>query len=122
MNKEQFGRWGEDLAVSHLQAVGYELVVRNWQCEVGEIDLVMRQDEAWVFVEVKARRSERFGSAAEAITSAKQKRLLETGHAYLAEHDLDDVPCRIDVVAITVVAHDYSDPIVEVYENAVSEW
>jgi putative endonuclease len=102
--------------------MGYELVARNWRCEYGEIDLVMRHEDAWVFVEVKARRSEGFGTPQEAVTPAKQRHLLETAQFYLAQHDLEDVAWRVDVVAITVTGRDYSRPAVEVYQNAVSGW
>jgi len=122
MNKEEFGRWGEERAASHLEGLGYEVVARNWRSEHGELDLVTRQGDSWVFVEVKARRSDRFGTAEEAITPAKARHLLEAGQAYLAAHDLEGVAWRIDVVTVTVWGGDYSHPAVEVYPNAVSGW
>jgi putative endonuclease len=122
MNQEEFGRWGEDHAALHLQGLGYEVVARNWRSEYGELDLVTRQEGAWVFVEVKARRSDKFGTAEEAITPAKKRHLLEAAQAYLAEHELEGVTWRIDVVTITVWEGDYSHPVVEVYPNAVSGW
>jgi putative endonuclease len=122
MNAEEFGRWGEEVAAVHLEGMGYELVERNWRSEYGEIDLVTRHGDVWIFVEVKARRTGAFGTPEEAVTAAKQRRLLEAAQAYLAEHDLDEVAWRIDVVAITVAGRGTSRPIVEVYQNAVSEW
>lgn len=122
MNAEEFGRWGEEHAMLLLQSMGYEIVERNWRCEYGEVDLVARDEDAWAFVEVKARRGDRHGTPEEAITPAKQRRLLEVSQFYLAEHDLDDVEWRIDVVAITLPVGDDSRPIVNVYQNAVSNW
>ena len=122
MKAAEFGRWGEERAAAHLQSMGYEIVARNWRSEYGEIDLVARHDATWVFVEVKARRSDEYGKPEEAITPAKQRHLLETALAYLGEHDLDDVDWRVDVVAISVMRADYAAPQIEVYQNAVSEW
>lgn len=100
MSTTERGRRGEALAEQALRAHGYEIIERNWRCPVGEIDLVARDGEVIVFVEVKLRGSDAFGTPEEAVTEAKQTRLLQAGAAYLAEHGLDDVPCRIDVVAI----------------------
>jgi putative endonuclease len=122
MNADQFGHWGEDTAAAHLEGMGYEMVARNWRSEHGEIDLVTRHEGAWVFVEVKARRTQSYGTPEEAVTPAKQRRLLDGALAYLAEHDLNDVDWRVDVVAITVLEGDYDAPSIEVYQNAVSEW
>ena len=122
MNADEFGIWGEDYAALHLQGLGYELLERNWRCEYGEVDLVARQGDVWGCVEVKARRSREFGTPEEAVTPAKQRRLLETAQSYLAERGLDEVEWRIDVVAITVERGDYARPQVAVYQNAVSEW
>ena len=122
MNADEFGRWGEDTAAVYLGRADYEIVARNWRTEHGEIDLVTRHEGAWVFVEVKARRSGDYGTPEEAITPAKRQRLLESALSYLAEHDLDDVEWRIDVVAIIVLRGDYANPSIEVYQNAVTGW
>lgn len=122
MNADQFGVWGEDVAARHLEHAGYELVTRNWRCEHGELDLVTRHEDTWVFVEVKARRSRAYGSPEEAITPEKQRHLVDAARTYLAEHELADVAWRVDVVAVTVVGNDYANPAIEVYQNAVSEW
>jgi putative endonuclease len=88
------------VAARRLAALGYEIVARNWRCEAGEVDIVARDGETWVFVEVRTRRGRRFGTPEESITGAKQARLVQTASAYLAERGLDDVDWRIDVVAI----------------------
>ncbi len=100
MSTTERGRQGEEIAAYALKAHGYEIVERNWRCPAGEIDLVARDGEVVVFVEVKLRGSGAFGSPEEAVNEAKRARLLQAGAVYLAEHGLDDVPCRIDVVAI----------------------
>ena len=97
--RQALGRYGEDLAAQHLSTMGYELVERNWRCEAGEVDLVMRDGETLVFVEVRARRGEAMGSPEESITRAKQERLALLGESYVQTHDWPG-DWRIDVVAI----------------------
>jgi putative endonuclease len=112
------GRIGENLASRALKARGYEIIERNWRCDEGEIDIVARHREQWVFVEVKARRSQRYGLPEDAITAAKRKRLLRCGLIYVATHQLEDVTWRIDVVAIMLTSADEPKHI-QIYENAV---
>lgn len=100
MSTTERGRQGEEIAAYALKAHGYKIVERNWRCPAGEIDLVAWDGETIVFVEVKLRGGSAFGSPEEAVNEAKQARLLQAGAVYLAGHSLDDVPCRIDVVAI----------------------
>ncbi len=115
----QTGREGEQLAHAYLQVRGYEIIEHNWRCPAGEIDLVARDGVSWVFVEVKTRRSNKFGMPEEAITRAKQRRLLDCGLTYMAEHALDDAAWRIDVVSIMLGRG--SEPAqIQVYRNAVS--
>jgi putative endonuclease len=119
-NSTSLGRWGEDVAARHLTALGYEIVARNWRCEAGEVDIVARDGETWVFVEVRTRRGRRFGTPEESITGAKQARLIEVAGAYLAEHDLGDVDWRVDVVAIELGPDGLWR--VDVIKNAVTGW
>ena len=102
MSTTERGRRGEDLAVQALEAHGYVVIDRNWRCAAGEIDLVARDSETWVFVEVKSRQGEDFGAPEEAVTAAKQGRLLQASLAYLVGHGLGDVQWRIDVVALVL--------------------
>lgn len=100
MSSRESGQWGEDLAAQALERCGYLIVERNWRCQAGEIDLVARDGEAWVFVEVKLRSGRSYGAPEEAITERKQARLLRSAQLYLAENDLPDPAWRVDVVAI----------------------
>lgn len=99
----ELGRWGEDLAASHLRHQGYDVVDRNWRCEHGEIDLVVRRGPLVVFCEVKTRRSDAHGSPAEAVDRRKQVRIRRLAAAWLAAHDIRRVDVRFDVVAVTGV-------------------
>ena len=96
------GLWGETLAMQALETHGYEIIQRNWRVATGEIDIIAREAEMWVFVEVKTRSDTGFGTPEEALTDAKERRLYELGLLYLAEQELGDVAWRIDVVAITL--------------------
>jgi putative endonuclease len=96
------GRWGETLATQALESHGYEIIQRNWRAATGEIDIVAREDDMWVFVEVKTRSSTGFETPEEALTRAKQRKLYDLGLLYLAEHDIGDVGWRVDLVAITL--------------------
>jgi putative endonuclease len=79
---------------------GMRLLARNHRCRFGELDLVMHTESVLVFVEVRFRRSSRFGSPAETIDSRKQRRLIAAAGHYLQKHP-SSLPCRFDVVAIS---------------------
>ncbi len=98
--RRALGQFGEVFAEGLLRRRGYEIVERNWRCRQGEIDLVARQGGDWVFVEVRTRRGQECGTAAESVTPAKQRRLLQLAALFMQERDLQDVSWRIDVVAI----------------------
>ncbi|MCG7973031.1 MAG: YraN family protein, partial [Candidatus Thiodiazotropha taylori] len=89
----------EQLAVDYLSRRGLKLVTRNFRCKVGEIDLVMREKRTLVFVEVRYRQSDDYGSALESITPSKQRKLLAAANLYLQKNQIDQA-CRFDVVAI----------------------
>jgi putative endonuclease len=72
--KDAVGRFGEQLAVGHLETAGLEILARNWRCRQGELDIVARDGSQLVFVEVKTRSSRAFGSPAEAVDRAKSAR------------------------------------------------
>lgn len=98
--RRDLGAFGERLAAAHLEAKGYRIRARNFRCREGEIDIVAEDGDCLVFVEVRTRRGDAFGSPAESVTLAKERRLLTVARAYLQEHT--DVPPnqRIDVVAV----------------------
>ncbi|MEJ2747669.1 MAG: YraN family protein [Anaerolineae bacterium] len=97
--RKKLGQWGETVAVHHLEAKGYDIIERNWRCRQGEIDLVARAGQEWVFVEVKTRRGRDSGTPEEGLTPHKSRQLLALGELYLAAHELD-VDWRIDLVAV----------------------
>ena len=94
------GKIGEALAVEHFKAQGYEIRAQNYRTRSGEIDLIVQRGKRVVFVEVKTRRSSKFGAPQAAVTPAKQKQISKIALNYLQTHNLLDVPCQFDVVAI----------------------
>ena len=107
MNRRSSGKIGEDKAVEYLTRKGYAIVVRNYRFEHGEIDLVARDGEELVFVEVKSRHSMLFGNPEDAVSVHKRRQLRKTAEGYLFEHDIENVPCRFDVIAIQYSGDDY---------------
>jgi putative endonuclease len=94
------GKQGEELAVDALRAMGYAIVARRHRTRYGEIDIIAKDQDTLVFVEVKARRTDRFGSAAESVSAWKQRRIAAMALDYLNRTHRPDAPCRFDVVAI----------------------
>ena len=93
------GRAAEDLAARFLDAQGLHVVARNFRTKRGEIDLVARDGTMLVFVEVRFRRSESHGGAAESITAAKQARMVPAAQVFLLRQR-GDPPCRFDAILL----------------------
>jgi putative endonuclease len=95
-----FGKQGEAEAVRFLQRRGYRILDRNVRLWRGEIDLIAYDGDVLVFIEVKARRSLRFGGTSWAVDRRKQERLSRLAMQYLSRQRLPDCPCRFDLVLI----------------------
>jgi putative endonuclease len=93
------GQEGEALACRHLRAQGFRIVAHNWRCPFGELDLVARDGDTLVFVEVKCRSSPGYGGPEGALTPGKRRRLIAAAGAYLMREE-PDLPVRFDVIAI----------------------
>ena len=99
-------RW-EKQALEHLISRGLERITENFRCRMGEIDLVMRDRDCLVFVEVRYRRKNRFATAAGSVDSLKQSKLTRAAAAYLARHPQNcDIAVRFDVVAFDAAGGD----------------
>ena len=96
----RIGREGEDIAVAYLKREGYTVLDRNYRCLFGEVDIVAKDGDTIVFVEVKSRRSDRFGDPQMAVGVEKQKKLCRISMKYLEEHRLYPCNARFDVVAV----------------------
>jgi len=99
-NRRKWGKAGEDLAARFLEQSGLKILERNFRFERGEIDLIAREGEELVFIEVKARQSNTFGAPEDAVTEKKQEQIHNVAEGYLFKNEIDDCPCRFDIVAI----------------------
>ncbi len=99
--RKEAGDRGEALALRHLEAAGLKLLQRNYRCNSGEIDLIMRDGAVLVLVEVRYRRDSRFGGAAASVGTHKQQRLLRAAQHLLQTHrTYRQQRARFDLVAI----------------------
>ena len=94
------GAWGEDLAAEYLEGKGYRITARGWRCRFGELDIVAEGGGFLCFVEVKLRRSDRYGGGAEYVDWRKQRKLRLTAELYLQAYPTDLQP-RFDVIEVS---------------------
>lgn len=102
MTRKQLGAIGEAIAIRHLIENNYSVVETNWHCQRGEIDIVAKDDNIWVFCEVKTRKSRNTETAFASITQSKREKLVATVHHYLHQNELHNVIWRIDAIAIAI--------------------
>jgi putative endonuclease len=114
--RQLLGITGENIAARELASRGYAILERRYRTEYGEIDIVAQDGDTIVFVEVRAKATPEFGTAAESITEPKKRRVRRMAADYLTRHDVGNRPCRFDVVAIDNALGEA--PEVTVYEAA----
>ncbi len=111
------GKIGETAAADFLRTHGYQVIEMNWHTRAGEIDLVARQGDQWVFVEVKTRRTPH-AAPLEAITQRKRERMIRAAYAYAIIHNLAEDSWRIDAIAVTLDGKDA--PILEHIQDVLT--
>ena len=95
------GKNYEKIAQKHLEKAGLKTICSNFNCKMGEVDLIMQDKEELAFIEVKYRSSSHYGGSLYAVTQSKQKRIIKAAKAYLKKQGASDkIACRFDVVAI----------------------
>ncbi|HOK42196.1 MAG TPA: YraN family protein [Thermoclostridium caenicola] len=105
MNNRELGRIGEEAAVRHILSQGMKLLARNYRFgRMGEIDIIAQDGDTLCFIEVKARRGDRYGTPAEAVLPGKRKTIIKVAQAYTARYGIHDMPLRFDVVEIYMAA------------------
>lgn len=109
------GKEGERLAERFLEKKGYKLLERNYRCSAGELDLVVLDRRVIVFVEVKTRTGQGFGTPFEAVEFRKQRKIIQSAQFFLAEKGLQQRDARFDVIGVSWVGR---EPVVEHIENA----
>lgn len=102
MKPKPLGRRGEDLAASHFRGMGWEVLERNYRTRLGEIDLVCRDHDTIVFVEVKTRTSADIARPDQSVTQRKQAKLRRLVEEYLVKHNLESSDVRFDVLGVTL--------------------
>ncbi|MFH1218102.1 MAG: YraN family protein [Pseudomonadota bacterium] len=112
--RQSLGKMGEELARKFLLRQGYKIIQCNFRTRNGEIDIVAREGNTLIFVEVKTRSDGRFGSPFEAVTAGKQRKISMVALEYLVAHGGPDQSCRFDVVSV----RPGENPEVEIIRNA----
>lgn len=100
MNTKAIGDKGETIAFNYLTNAGYVILERNYRCRMGEIDIIARFGDVLAFIEVKTRRTDRFGRPAMAVDYRKQQKIVKTSRFYLQYKGLEGCHCRFDVLEV----------------------
>ena len=102
MKKKELGKIGEEVALRFLKKNGYRILLSNYVCKLGEIDIIAREKDTLAFIEVKTRTSNLFGPPQLSVTPSKQMQLSKAALYFLKQKKLENVKARFDVVAIIV--------------------
>ncbi|HUM56120.1 MAG TPA: YraN family protein [Bacillota bacterium] len=102
MNRTEKGRLGEELAAADMESKGYIILVKNFRCKAGEIDIVAKRGNVMVFVEVKTRTGKDYGSPAEAVGSTKRCHMIKAAAFYMQKFNIRGMDMRFDVAEIYV--------------------
>ena len=109
------GKLGEELALKEIKRLGYRSIIRNYRCTLGEVDIIAKDGDCLVFIEIKTRRAKSIGLAKEAVDTRKKRQLSKVALAYMKNNNCCDVKSRFDVVAVTLNKDRAS---IEVIKNA----
>ncbi len=117
MTKERLalGKLGEDLAFKEIKRLGYKKIIRNYRCPLGEVDLIARDDDTLVFIEIKTRRGRSIDYAKQAVNARKKRQLSKVALTYMKLNACFDMKARFDVVAVSLQG---DEPQIEVIKNA----
>ena len=102
IDKKELGKKGEEVANRFLKNRGYRVIARNYVCKMGEMDIIAKEKDTLVFIEVKTRTSTTFGPPQLAVNPKKQSQMSKVALNFLKEKRLEDVKARFDVVAILI--------------------
>ena len=98
--RHELGKDGEEQATDYLKNKGYEIIERNYECRQGEIDIIAKDKEEYVFIEVKTRQNLHYGMPAEAVTPVKEKHIWNATKYYIYSHKLENKFIRFDVIEV----------------------
>ena len=111
----ELGKLGEELAYKKIRRLGYRKIIRNFRCPLGEVDIIAKDGDTLVFLEIKTRKKGSLAYAKEAVDERKKRQLSKVALSYLKSNDLDNVKARFDVVAICLEG---DEPEIELIKNA----
>lgn len=103
MDRKEFGKFGEDIATKFLEHNGYRIIERNYHSIYGEIDIICKKNNQLIFIEVKARKSLKFGEPLEAVTEKKREKIIKTAYHFITKHQLD-LSIRFDIITIQYIS------------------
>lgn len=107
MYNQLIGKYGEDVVIPYLKKNQYQILVRNFRCKQGEIDVIAKEKEELVFIEVKARSSSLYGNPIDGVNRKKQKCLYRSAQYFLYKYHLEKEAVRFDVIGIYIKNQDY---------------
>lgn len=111
----ELGAFGEELALKKIKRLGYRSILRNYRCPLGEVDLIARDGDTLVFIEIKTRKGKPVGYAKEAVNERKRRQLSKVALSYMKSQHCCDTKARFDVIAISL---GQGEPEIEVIKNA----
>jgi putative endonuclease len=111
----ELGAFGEELAFRKIKRMGYRSIVRNYRCPLGEVDLIAKDGDTLVFIEIKTRKGKSIGYAKEAVNEKKRRQISKVALAYMKSRNCCDMKARFDVVAVCL---GHGDPEIEIIKNA----
>lgn len=111
----ELGKLGETLALKKIKRLGYKKIIRNYRCPLGEVDLIARDKDTLVFIEIKTRKGRSTDYAKEAVNERKKRQISKVALAYMKSNDCPDAKARFDVVAVCIGR---GKPEIEVIKNA----
>ena len=114
------GCFGEDTAAEYLEARGLSVIARNFRSRFGEIDIIAKDGDTIVFVEVKTRSGRRFGQAIEQITRGKQRKIIKTAREYLRRSGFPGSSARFDELATDIISGE--EKVIEHVKGAFDGW
>lgn len=108
MENKKFGDVGEQIAIDYLKSINYQILKKNFRFgKIGELDIIANDGDFLVFIEVKTRSNDNYGTGLDAINQKKQKQLVNVAKGYLSINKIQDVPCRFDAIIINFKQNDY---------------
>ncbi len=108
MTNRELGRYGENVTCQYLEEKGYGIIGRNFKCQTGEIDIIAKEKEEIVFVEVKTRCSRKYGEPREAVDKIKRKHIKKAAEFYVCKNQLENQCIRFDVIEVYWNKNQYS--------------